>query len=175
MLEKKAKITYIIIAINFLIFLFTSRGLTITFGLNHLFFDGLYFQIFTSAFLHGGFLHIAMNMAILYGFGGDLERAIGAWRYIFLYFVGILGSGIVSAFWVYLGMRNLEFINVIGASGAISALLGFVASALPSQRKELIVAILIMSFLPLLAGESVAWYSHIGGFVAGYIFAKVAR
>lgn len=175
MLTKNAKITYIIIGINFLTFLFTDRDFTITFGLNPLFFDGFYFQIFTSAFLHGGFLHIAMNMAILYGFGGDLERAIGKWRYILLYFIGILGSGIASVFWVYLGIKNLEFINVVGASGAISALLGFVAYAVPSQRKGLVVAILLMSFLPFLAGESVAWYAHIGGFIAGYIFAKVAR
>lgn len=174
----KAPLTLSIIIFNFIIFAFeqiyaNGREIRLIFGLNPFIFNGLYFQFFSTAFLHSTLLHILMNMVILFDFGSKIERVFGSIYFGALYFVGMLCSSLASLAWVYYGAINDKFVNVVGASGAISALLGFVAYASPEQRKGLFVAILVMSFLPLLVGEKIAWYSHIAGFVGGYIFARI--
>ncbi len=70
-----------------------------------------------------------------------------------------------------------ERINLVGASGAISVLLGFLAYIDRYNRKGLVIVILIVSFAPLLMGVNVAWYAHLIGFGIGYLagFFKVLR
>ncbi len=80
----------------------------------------------------------------------------------------------LSVFYVYFDFKYFgENINVIGASGAICVLIGFYAVIDKNSTKGLIVAILLMSFVPLLMGVNVAWYGHIFGFMCGYILAKI--
>ncbi|PCH32751.1 rhomboid family intramembrane serine protease [Campylobacter sp. 4] len=138
--------------------------------MNILFFNGAYWQLLSSMFLHGNLTHLILNMIVLLQFGRILETYLGALRFIFIYFIGGLLCSLLSVFYVkYFG----ENINVIGASGAICVLIGFYAVLDKNSTKGLIVAILLMSFVPLLMGVNVAWYGHIFGFICGYILAKI--
>jgi len=69
----------------------------------------------------------------------------------------------------YFGLEH----NVVGASGAISVLFGWFAKKDPHLRGGLVVAILIISFVPLLMGVPVAWYGHLIGFVLGWILGYI--
>src|SRR5699024_9891920 len=80
--------------------------------------DGAYWRLITSAFLHGGILHIAFNMYALYLFGPFVERILGTTRFIFAY----VTMAIVSSVFVYWLSDPLSI--TIGASGAIFGLFG---------------------------------------------------
>lgn len=171
------RFTIAVIAINFIIyflqyFVYNSFEFGILFGLNELFFAGAYWQIITSMFIHGSFMHILMNMVVLYQFGSILERYLGWVKFGILYIVGGVITGFLS-----LGYLAFESVNLVGASGAISALLGFLACIDRYNRKGLVIVILIVSFAPLLMGVNVAWYAHLIGFGIGYLagFFKVLR
>lgn len=145
-------------------FVYNPYEFSIFFGLNELFFAGAYWQILTSMFIHGSFMHILMNMIVLYQFGMILERYLGWIKFGILYIFGGVITGFLS-----LGYLAFESVNLVGASGAISVLLGFLACIDKFNRKGLIVVILLVSFAPLLMGISVAWYAHLIGFGVGYL------
>ncbi len=147
----------------------------------------------TSMFLHGGFLHIIGNMLFLWVFGANVEDAFGAIRYLFFYFFCGIGAGI-SEVLVSWGSH----IPSIGASGAVSAVLGAYIVLFPRGRILTLVPLVIIwwtirlpafifiglwfliQFLSgmnsldphLTAGTAgVAWWAHIGGFALGAIVA----
>ncbi len=138
---------------------------------------------FTSMFLHGGFMHLGGNMLYLWIFGNNIEDAMGHGRFIVFYLI----CGVAAVFAQALPDPE-STIPMIGASGAISGVLG--AYLLPFPHARVLVAIPIgfyihtMSlkagivlmiwfgiqiFSSLAAGDGpgVAWFAHIGGFVAG--------
>ncbi len=134
----------------------------------------------TSIFLHGGLLHLAGNMLFLAVFGDTIEDAMGHRRFVAFFLVGGVAAGLVQAL-VDPSSRN----PIIGASGAIAAVLG--AYLVLHPRAKILVPILIFpiylpAMVPLLfwiafqvftamsgGGGGVAWWAHIGGFVAGAI------
>ncbi len=140
--------------------------------------------IFTSMFLHGGFLHIAGNMLYLWIFGNNVEDAMGSIRFIIFYLL----SGVVAAFSHALANTS-SLVPMIGASGAISGVLGAYLLLYPRARVLTLVVFgffvrtveipamyvlgfwFVFQFLSALVsagtGGGVAWYAHIGGFVAG--------
>ncbi|MBN2964590.1 rhomboid family intramembrane serine protease [Sulfurospirillum sp. T05] len=140
------------------------------FGLNRLFFDGLFlWQPFTSMFMHGGLTHLAMNMVVLFQFGTLLERTIGGRSFLALYLLGGILTSLLSFFFLY----TLELNHVlVGASGAISVLIGWIARHDPYSRKGLVVALLLISFAPLLLGMNIAWYAHLFGFGVGWFWRR---
>jgi len=143
-----------------------SNG-TLYFGLNPYFFEfGLYHQLLSTMFVHGGFFHIFMNMFVLYQFGNIIESHLGGFKYLSLYFIGGLLTSIGSLIYMYL---TGDWANLVGASGAISVLLGWFALKDSYQRQGIIVWILLISFAPLLLGMPVAWYSHLIGFGLGWL------
>ena len=136
-------------------------------GLNIYFFKAeLYYQLFSTMFTHGGIAHILMNMFVLYQFGNMIEKAIGIPKYLFLYFIGGVLTSIGSLVYIY---YTGNWSNLVGASGAISVLLGWFALKDKTQRSGIIVWVLLISFAPLLLGLPIAWYSHLIGFVLGWI------
>ena len=140
-------------------------------GLNIYFFqEQLYYQLLSSMFVHGGFAHILMNMFVLYQFGNMIESAIGIPRYILLYFIGGLLTSVGSLAYMYF---TGEWANLVGASGAISVLLGWFALRDKVQRNGIIVWILLISFAPLLLGLPVAWYAHLIGFALGWLLGYI--
>ena len=143
----------------------------IVFGLNSLFLEyGFYWQPLSSIFSHGGIGHIFMNMFILFQLGNLIETKIGKINFFILYiFSGLLVSACSYAF---LSILNLNH-NLVGASGAICALAGFISLKDKSQRQGMIAWALLISFAPLLLGLPIAWYSHIFGFIFGWIFGYI--
>jgi membrane associated rhomboid family serine protease len=140
--------------------------------------------VFTSMFMHGGFMHLAGNMLYLWIFGNNVEDAMGHVRFVIFYLL----CGIAAVFGQVLQNPASE-IPMIGASGAISGVLGAYLLLYPHARILVLIplgfyahmvrlpaglvlgiwfAIQIFSSLaadPNSAG--VAWFAHIGGFVAG--------
>ena len=171
-------VTFFLIFINVLVyFLVQNDKIYIILGLNILFFKAGYFwQILSSMFMHANITHLVLNMLVLFQFGRILENFLGALKFSLLYFVGGLLCSLLSAFYVFFAFDFLnQNINIVGASGAICVLMGFYAYKDKSATKGLIVAILLMSFVPLFMGINIAWYAHIFGFICGYILAKLRR
>ncbi|DAB34148.1 MAG TPA: rhomboid family intramembrane serine protease [Sulfurospirillum sp. UBA12182] len=143
------------------------------FALNRYFLEaGLFWQPLTSMFMHGSLTHLAMNMVVLYQFGGMLEYQKGS-RYLFLLYLGggILTSIFSFVFMYFFGLNHV----LVGASGAISVLFGWIAYVDRFNRKGIFVAILLISFAPLLLGVNIAWYAHIIGFGVGFCIAFVNK
>lgn len=179
-MSKKLYFSSFIIAVNCVVyflhyFVFDSSKFGILFGLNSLclYYD-FYWQLITSMFLHGSFMHLAMNMVVLYQFGSILERFLGGFKFTLIYLLGGVITNVLSLgyIWYMAYYKNID-INTIGASGAICVLLGFMAYIDSYNRKGLFIALLFMSFAPLLMGINVAWYAHLLGFGIGYTFGKI--
>lgn len=137
------------------------------------------YQIFTSMFLHGGFLHILFNMIVLWQFGNQLDQFIGTNKFLFLYFISGLFSGIL---WMFLGTGP-----AVGASGALCGLLAayvFIAPEtsvlmffiIPMKIKNAVYGFAIFSLVfgilslinPVL-GFHIGHFAHLGGLIAGYL------
>jgi len=161
-------VTNIIILVNILMFIVQNsiQNGIVYFGLNIYFFKNeLYYQLLSTMFVHGGIAHIFMNMFVLYQFGNIIERVIGIPKYLLLYFIGGILTSIGSLAYMYI---TGDWANLVGASGAISVLLGWYALKDTYQRKGIIVWILLISIAPVLLGLPVAWYSHLIGFALGW-------
>lgn len=146
---------------------------SIILGLNYNFIEnGLYFQPLSTLFTHGGIAHLVMNMFVLYQFGNLIEQYKGKGQLLFLYFVGGILTSLGSfAFIFYFGLYH----NLVGASGAICVLLGYVALVDSYQRKGIITWIIVISIFPVLLGLPVAWYAHFIGLALGFILGKIKR
>ena len=84
---------------------------------------------------------------------------------------GILTSLLSFLYIFYVDVR----VNLVGASGAISAILGYVAYFDKSQRSGIITWILLISVAPLLIGLPIAWYAHFIGLFVGFIYAIIHK
>ena len=123
--------------------------------------DGEWPRLFVSAFLHFGLAHFGSNMLCLAMFGFDLEVRTSWWRYALIYFISILGSGLLINF---AGGNGIH----AGASGAIWGLM--TATVVYNLRNNInpayamrgIIINLIYSF-----SAGVSWQGHIGGGIAG--------
>ncbi len=142
--------------------------------------------LFSSMFLHGGLMHLLGNMLFLYIFGDNVEDAFGHIGYLFFYLLCGIGSGLIHVLFNW-----GSGIPALGASGAISGVMGAYAVMFPSHRILTfffiflipVPAILILGYwfaLQFVAGISglgmataggVAWWAHIGGFLMGVIIA----
>jgi membrane associated rhomboid family serine protease len=144
---------------------------------------------FTSMFLHGGWLHLLGNLWFLWLFGPAVEDVFGRARYLVLYF----GSGIAAAA-AHVVDDPGSLIPCVGASGAISGAMGAYLLLFPRATVLAIGPILLGGLIPLPAfvflgfylleqvfmslrysdlSGGVAWWAHIGGFVAGLLLAKL--
>ncbi len=146
----------------------------------------VYFNFISSMFMHGGIMHIAGNMLFLWIFGDNLENLMGHVRYVLFYLV----CGIAAAFGQII-MDTDSIIPMLGASGAISGVLGGYIVLFPQRRVRAVifnflttvpafVAIgiwiayqLVLGYLTPSEGGGVAYAAHIGGFVAGAALVKL--
>jgi len=123
-------------------------------------------------FAHGGIAHLGMNMFVLWQFGNLIERGRGKKEIIFLYLItGIITSLLSFAYIFYLD----NSVNLVGASGAICALLGYVAYYDKAQRSGIITWVLLISVAPLIIGLPIAWYAHFIGLGIGFLYAIIRR
>jgi membrane associated rhomboid family serine protease len=156
----------------------------------------VYLTLFTSMFMHGGFAHIAGNMLFLWIFGDNIEDRLGHIRYAIFYLVcGLIASlAHVLTTAAFATDQASMLVPSLGASGAISGVLGGYILLYPSRRVTVILfrfltdvpawvaigiwfAFQLISGLGMLGGGSqqggVAYAAHIGGFVAGLVLIKV--
>ena len=129
--------------------------------------------VFTSMFLHGGPLHIIGNMLFLYGFGDKVEQRLGHIKYLLFY----LAAGVAAA-WTQVATNLDSVIPLIGASGAISGVVGAYLLAFPYRNTLWLVFVFFIlpplfgvgSINPVAPGTGIAYMAHVGGFVAGILF-----
>jgi len=149
-----------------------------------------WFPFLASMFLHGGFLHILGNMWFLYIFGDNIEDRLGHLRYFFFYIFCGVAAGLV-----HLLTNWNSKIPTIGASGAISGVMGAYLLLYPHSRILTLIPIFFFfqfveipafiflgywlllqlfsaSLTPRHVG-GIAWWAHIGGFIVGLIFIKI--
>ncbi len=152
-----------------------------------------YRSVFTSMFLHGGWLHLIGNMLYLWIFGNNIEDSVGHFKFVFFYLL----CGIAAAA-AQVATAPDSLVPMIGASGAVSGVLGAYLLLFPRARVLVLLPIwifvrfiyvpawlmLIFWFaLQLLSGAAslgqarggVAFWAHIGGFVAGMILIPVFK
>lgn len=154
----------------------------------------VYITLLTSMFMHGGWMHLLGNMLFLWIFGDNLEHVMGRVRYLIFYLVTGLAASLAHVISTFTFGDN-PYIPSLGASGAISGVLGGYLVLFPRRQVRVIllrmlttvpaiVAIglwfvlqLIQAFGVLSAGPQsgggVAFMAHVGGFVAGLILVKL--
>lgn len=142
--------------------------------------------IFTSMFMHGGWLHLLGNMLYLWIFGNNVEDRLGRGRFLLFYLL----CGVAAVFASALPQMH-SMVPMIGASGAISGVLGAYLVLYPHARVLIIIPIifyiystwwpawivlvlwfviqLVNSLLTAQQQGGVAWGAHIGGFIAGIV------
>ncbi|MBI4684212.1 MAG: rhomboid family intramembrane serine protease [Nitrospirae bacterium] len=149
------------------------------------------FTVFSSMFLHGGLLHIGGNMLYLWVFGNNIEDRLGHIRFLLFY----LACGVIAAY-SHAITDPLSKVPMIGASGAVSGVLGAYIVLFPHARIHTLVffgffirviripALIVIGFWAiiqfingilskgLIAQGGVAWFAHVGGFLAGLLTIK---
>jgi membrane associated rhomboid family serine protease len=144
--------------------------------------------LFTSIFLHGGWLHLLGNMIFLWVFADNVEDAFGYVGFIFFYLLCGLAGGLTHVF-----MMQHSGQPLIGASGAVSGVLASYLVLFPRARVWILLFMRIPVPLPAFwvlggwfllqvlslagsgPGEEVAWWAHIGGFAAGLLLTLALR
>jgi membrane associated rhomboid family serine protease len=147
-------------------------------------------KLFTSMFLHGGWLHLGGNMLYLWVFGDNIEDKLGHTRYFLFYVI----CGVISTV-AHVLIEPQTTIPMVGASGAISGVLGAYLVLFPKARVLTVIPIFVfLQFAELPAivvlglwfvlqffnglasigfqtagAGGVAWWAHVGGFIAGII------
>jgi membrane associated rhomboid family serine protease len=144
--------------------------------------------IFTSMFLHGGWLHLISNMWVLFVFGHNVEASLGGFRYLVFY---LLAGAAAALLQVYVQPESPN--PMIGASGAIAGILGAYLILFPRARiaslvflfiiftiVEIPAAIFLLLWMGLQvysglfhAGGGIAWWAHIGGFLFGAVMVSL--
>lgn len=146
------------------------------------------FTILTAMFVHGGLLHLGGNMLFLWIFGDNVEDTLGHFKFFLFY----LGTGIIASL-TQIFAYPASAVPMIGASGAIAGVLG--AYFLLFPRAKIYTLVFLVIFVTVIKipaiiflglwfliqvlssgfESGVAWYAHIGGFIAGAIAIIVIR
>ncbi len=153
------------------------------------------YQLFTHMFLHGSWLHIIGNMWFLWVFGDNVEDRLGKFKYILFYVLCGLGAAVIQSLVSFL--TGAVHVPMVGASGAISGVLGAYLYLFPHARiLALVPVFFFLTFmelpavffigmwvfiqiinglitLPFASMGGVAWFAHIGGFFVGYKLVRV--
>lgn len=196
-------INLMLIVANVLAFLYeiqmdpsTLRSFIFTWGMipSHFLNDpsSAWANIFTAMFLHGGWFHLINNMWFLFIFGANVEARMGSIRYLIFYLLGGAAAGLLQTY-----ILPSSDVPMIGASGAIAAVLGAYLILFPRSRIASLVPIffiftlveipafvfLVFWFLSQLysglfavqggGASGIAWWAHIGGFIFGVIMVSL--
>ena len=145
-------------------------------------------SIFASIFMHGSLWHLLGNMLFLWIFGNNIEDYLGKVKFIIFYFLVGIGASLVHVLFHFNSL-----VPVIGASGAVSGVMGAYLILYPHAKVRTLVFIFIFitfidlpafvflivwfifQFLYAGAGSGIAWMAHVGGFVIGILLIKQVR
>jgi membrane associated rhomboid family serine protease len=150
------------------------------------------YTLLTAIFLHGGWMHLIGNMLFLWIFADNIEAIIGTGAFVVFYFIG---GGIASM--IHVVADPMSVIPSVGASGAISAVMGTYLVMFPKSKVKLIFLLFFNKFeLPAIVflgfwfvqqlfsgigsvgteqSGGIAWWAHIGGFVFGLIAGLIIK
>jgi len=155
------------------------------------------FTVLTSMFLHGGLMHIVGNMLSLWIFGNNVEDALGRGRFLLFYLACGLAAAATQTLATAVGAAGLAgadaaavlSVPMVGASGAIAGVMAAYMVLFPHARVHTLVIVVVLRvpavlfiglwfMLQVLAvvqggSPSVAFFAHIGGFLAGLVLLKV--
>jgi membrane associated rhomboid family serine protease len=206
--ERFAVITFLLIVLNIIVFIFgltlgsSSERFITAFALipQNLFLPGPVptqsippvATLFTSMFLHAGFLHIGGNMLYLWIFGNNVEDSMGRLRFIIFYLL----CGCIAAY-AHAVMNSSSPVPMVGASGAVSGVLGaylllyprarvltlivffFYVRTIPVPAMVILLFWFLLQFMNALAAEGsgggVAWYAHVAGFISGMLLVGIFK
>ncbi|MBA2733937.1 MAG: rhomboid family intramembrane serine protease [Acidobacteria bacterium] len=154
----------------------------------------VYITLLTSMFMHGGWMHLLGNMLFLWIFGDNLENRMGRFKYLIFYLVTGLVASLAHVISTFTFGDNV-FIPSLGASGAISGVMGGYLVLFPKRQVKVILLRMLTSVPAIVAigmwfvlqlvqaygvisagpnsGGGVAFMAHVGGFVAGLILVKL--
>jgi len=141
-------------------------------------------QLATYMFLHGGFLHLILNMYALWIFGSEVERMWGTKAFYKYYFITGVGAGIIHTL-----ITPNSMVPTLGASGAVMGVLTAYAMMFPNRRLTLLLFFILpvtmkartlallfagISLINGMAGspDGIAHFAHLGGMVVGYLYIK---
>jgi rhomboid protease GluP len=172
---KKPVVTYILIVLNLMVFLYGvlhgNDELINMFGNNYeLVQNGEFYRLFTCMFVHADILHILFNMIALYSIGPVVERYYGKSKFLLIYLVsGLLGS-------IFSGVFMTADSISIGASGAIFGLLGSICyftyyyrATLQGILRGSIMPVIIINLVIGFLSTSIDLSAHIGGLIGGIL------
>jgi membrane associated rhomboid family serine protease len=142
-------------------------------------------QLLTYGFLHGNLAHLFFNMFALYMFGGDIERLLGAQRFLIYYLVCVVGAAVAQL--LVTSGSDMPPVPTVGASGGVFGLLLAFGMAYPHRKLMLLFppipmpAWLFVTLYGLLelylgvtgSGAGVAHFAHLGGMAAGYVLLRL--
>ena len=152
------------------------------------------YTLLSCMFLHGGWMHLIGNMLFLWVFADNIEAVVGSFNFMIFYIIGGVAASAIHIFF-----NPYSEVPMVGASGAISAVMGAYLIMFPSSRiKVLILIFFTTAYVPalfflgiwivqqLVAGvgslnpttaesAGVAWWAHIGGFIFGVVAGFIAR
>jgi membrane associated rhomboid family serine protease len=182
---RSENVTYIILAVCIAVFglqMQAADGLLRSFALWPLGEGFRFWQVITSAFLHGGIFHLAVNMFGIWMFGRDIERALGPARFIQLYAVSVLSAAFAQLVVTAFG----DPVPTVGASGGLFGLLVAYAMLFPRRQIMLLfppipmrapVFVALYAAFELYAGMSgtlsgVAHFAHLGGLAGGFLLLR---
>ena len=192
-------ITYLLITTNVLVFVYMytlGRSQLVVFLRDHAFIpaDFSTLDLFTSLFLHGGVLHLVVNMIFLYIFGDNIEDYLGHFKFLLFYLlVGALAS------LAHFAIKSQSTVPTLGASGAIAGTMGAYLLLYPNSQIDVVVPLFL--FFPVLrvpaftmivywviyqllqgfssvltqVGAGIAYFAHIGGFFSGLLLIKALK
>ncbi len=147
-----------------------------------------FLSILTSIFMHGSFWHLLGNMLFLWIFGNNIEDYLGKMSFLFFY----LACGVVASL-VHVLFNFNSYVPVIGASGAVSGVMGAYLILFPdAQVRTLVFLFIFITFVDIPAmvflivwfifqffyaggSSGIAWLAHVGGFVMGIILIKMMQ
>ena len=130
---------------------------------------GQWWRIITGGFLHGGLLHIGVNMMSLWFLGRFIEFAVGPWRMLLIYMASLIVSGLGV---VYL---SPPMTPTVGASGAIFGLFGAlfaIGFKLGRRGMDLVksnIGILVINLIITFTVPQISWQAHVAGLLAGFM------
>jgi len=203
-------VTYMLIAANIIVFFFYFfQGITsLEYAMKTLGVIPIYiingrrlWTLITSMFIHADILHLGGNMLYLYIFGDNVEDAFGRLKYLLFYFLCGFGASFFHILSIMVSLPNIRALNLripaVGASGAISGVLGAYMVLYPNARIRTLVMTWIITIVTIpayyyigawflyqflmgiwsLTGlfSNVAFWAHVGGFITGILIVKLLR
>ncbi len=144
-----------------------------------------FLSLLASLFMHGSWLHLLGNMLFLWIFGNNIEDRLGRIRFVLFYLLCGVGASLAH---VLFNLNSL--VPVIGASGAVSGIMGAYLALFPMARVRTLVFVFVFvttmdvpaalflviwflfQFLAAGGGSGIAWLAHVGGFILGFFLVR---